>query len=220
MCKVIGVGRTLLIAVASLAAVLAGCGDNGANSGGGGNTGIVSPNTVVRGTFTDNKNGQTYKTVKIGGQTWMGENMNIETADSWCYEDSAQYCAKYGRLYTWTAAKTACQSIGWKLPDTADWNKLATAAGGWEIAGSKLKSKNGWIENGGGTDDYGFLALSGGCRNYNGGFGNAGNDGFWWTATGHDSDRAHFRLMGYYNDFLADDYNGKSNGYSVRCVKE
>ncbi|MDR0331282.1 MAG: hypothetical protein LBH93_06190, partial [Chitinispirillales bacterium] len=50
--------------------------------------------------------------VTINGLTWMKKNLNIETPDSWCYNDSASYCAKYGRLYTWEAAKSACQSMG------------------------------------------------------------------------------------------------------------
>ena len=64
------------------------------------------------GTFTDNRDGQTYKWVKIGKQVWMSENLNHKKVDSWCYNNTASKCNQYGRLYNWEAAKDACPN-GW-----------------------------------------------------------------------------------------------------------
>ncbi|MDR2591222.1 MAG: fibrobacter succinogenes major paralogous domain-containing protein [Chitinispirillales bacterium] len=186
------------------------------------------------------------RTVVIGGQTWMAENLNYQTADSWCYDDKADNCVKYGRLYTWAAAKIACNSVGWKLPDTADWDKLVDAAGGYDNAGKALKSKFGWngrynifgrYNNGNGTDDYGFSALPGGYRYSDapfsaGCFDHAGRYGNWWTATedDHDSanyDAAYYLSMGYSGipqsdcaDCVYERSGDKSYDFSVRCVQD
>jgi len=190
------------------------------------------------GTFTDTRDGQTYKTVKIGTQTWMAENLNYitdrywrfgDTTDfniSWCYNNDISYCYKYGRLYDWETATTVCPK-GWKLPSREDWNRLVATVGGEEIASKKLKSMSGWNnreddgKSGNGTDNYGFSALPGGYRNYSGGsFDGAGYYGSWWTATERGSGNAYYRDMDYYNNDASEGNYYKSNGQSVRCVAD
>jgi uncharacterized protein (TIGR02145 family) len=167
--------------------------------------------------------------VKIGNLTWTKQNINIKTQDSWCYEDKDSNCAKYGRLYTWKAAKKACASMGgkWRLPTRDDWDNLLRAVGGVrkvdedgdvvsEIVGKKLKSKSGWD----GTDDFGFSALPGGSRYSGGSFDVVGNYGGWWSATEDGSGNAYYRGMdsGYDNVYEYTDV--KSGGFSVRCVQD
>jgi len=129
-------------------------------------------------TLTDRRDGQQYRIVKIGGQMWTAENMNYRTGTSWCYGDNNSNCEKYGRLYDWNTAMTVCPK-GWRLPSREEWGNLAAAAGGVSKA---LKSTSGWVGNSNGTDDFGFSALPGGCRNNPGSFANY-NDAGWWTAT-------------------------------------
>ena len=94
------------------------------------------------GTMTDSRDGQTYKTVKIGNQVWMAENLYFKTDSSWCFKDEESNCQKYGRLYSWNAARSACPA-DWHLPSKAEFETLLKAVGGMESRIRKMK-KNGW----------------------------------------------------------------------------
>ena len=158
-------------------------------------------------------------TVKIGGKTWMAKNLNIATANSKCYDNDPANCAKYGRLYTWEDAKSACPS-GWRLPSDAEWTALTDAVGGESVAGKKLKSTSGWYNNDKGTDDYGFAALPGGGGNSVGDFDDAGYCGIWWSSTEYDALSAGTRSM-YYDDEYVDRYSSdEALLFSVRCVQD
>jgi len=170
------------------------------------------------GTFTDSRNGKTYKTVVISGKRWMAENLNYPAqniGNSWCYGDNNANCNKYGMLYDWNGARMSCPS-GWHLPSSGEWNDLVAKAGG-SMAALKLKAKSGWYQNANGTDEYGFSALPGGGHYSDGSFQNAGNNGYWWTA----SEYGVYRYI-YYNRDKVDEGsdNGKSFGGSVRCVAD
>ena len=176
--------------------------------------GSSSSSEPAEGTLTDSRDGQTYRTVKIGDQVWMAENLNFETDSSYCYNDSAEYCAKYGRLYEWSAAMDACPS-GWHLPDTAEWRTLLDAAGGDSIAGMKLKSTSGWNSDGNGTDDFGFTVLPAG------GWDNKmfeGEAAGFWSSVGYGNYAAAIRLLA--DAFAVRLISGRTYvGHSVRCVK-
>lgn len=101
--------------------------------------------------LVDARDLQTYKTVEIGGRVWMAENLNyrvvwerddLDTLHgwSWCYNDSAQYCEKNGRLYQWDEALYACPD-GWDFPSKADFDSLIYAVGGFEHAADSLISR-------------------------------------------------------------------------------
>jgi uncharacterized protein (TIGR02145 family) len=181
---------------------------------------------IMRDTFTDERDGKEYMSVTIGGKTWMAENLNYRTGNSWCYMDINNFCDTYGRLYDWNTAVTACPS-DWHLPAKQDWDDLINAVGGWNVAGKYLKDTTGWnyyawtAKDGNGSDDYGFSALPGGARySRSGEFGFIGNNGRWWTITedGYTQSYGRFIEMVNYNDDVTDGRDDKKIGYSVRCL--
>ena len=172
----------------------------------------------IEGEFLDNRNGQTYKTVKIGKQVWMAENLNFKTDSSFCYNNEETNCAKYGRHYTWNDAKKACPS-GWHLPTRAEFDTLIAAVGGQSTAGRVLKSTLGW-NGSNGVDDFGFSALPAGGRTYNEDFHSEGDVAYFWSSTEDDSGYAYYMIL-YGDRSNAGLYNyDKYYGYSVRCLQD
>ena len=171
------------------------------------------------GSITDSRDGQTYKTVTIGTQTWMAQNLNYETANSYCYRDNPNKCTEYGRLYMWAAAISACPS-GWHLPTKAEFETLFTAVGGQSTAGKILKSTSGWDDYGDGSDAYSFSALPAGYRSPIGYYFSEGGEANFWSSTESKSDVAYGMNLGCYYDNASLSYNNvKDAGLSVRCVK-
>jgi len=177
--------------------------------------------TVETGSVIDERDGQIYKTVTIGTQTWLAQNLNYETVNSFCYNDTASYCDKYGRLYTWDAAMDACPS-GWHLPSQTEWNTLLNTLGGNAPTGRKnserLRSTLGWIK-GNGTDAFSFSTLSAGGRGRNGDYSGEGHSAYFWSST-EDRSRsvdAYIMRLDIYGVQLSSAH--KVNGYSVRCLK-
>jgi len=174
--------------------------------------------------FIDPRDGKIYKTVKIGNQIWMAENLNYECRGSKIYDNALVPAEKYGRLYDWKTAKKACPP-GWHLPSEAEWGMLIAATGG-KKAGRHLKAKFGWDDDkgksGNGLDTYGFAALPGGGYGYTGGsngpspgFSYGGIVGKWWNSS-------EFRtiIIWYHHDEVDSCYEGSKFFFSVRCVKD
>lgn len=172
-----------------------------------------SETSVSTGTMTDSRDGQTYKTVKIGDQVWMAQNLNYKSDNSYCYNDSAKYCSEYGRLYTWADAMESCPT-GWHLPSKDEFVILANIAGGSSKAGKPLMAKDGWNSNGGGYDTYSFAALPGGARNEDGEYVLLGEQGSFWLAS-EDAFRFIANNMPLYISL-----NNRGRGLSVRCLKD
>ena len=170
------------------------------------------------GFMVDSRDNRTYKTVIIGNQTWMAENLNYyHKYASYCYDNDANNCSIYGRLYSAHISNfdSICPN-GWHIPDTTEWRVLFDAVGGQSIAAKVLKSLN-W-NSGNGTDIYGFAALPAG---YTSNFGHdiyEGEAAFFWSSPDNTSYR---RGISMYNN--RDDAVWASGSAiehrSVRCIK-
>ena len=202
-----------------------------------------NPN-ITYGSITD-IDGNTYKTVTIGTQTWMAENLkvtkyndgiaipNVTDNTAWrelttgalCdYDNTPSNSETYGKLYNWHAVNTGklCPT-GWHVPSDAEWTELTDYLGGTSDAGGKLKETGTthWNSpNTGATNETGFTALPGGYRNFDGTFYGVGTYGFWWSATEGSADSAWGRSMYYNGSYVGRDYNGKELGFSVRCLRD
>ena len=190
-----------------------------------------------------------YRTVKIGDQIWMAENLKAthfnngtaiveeQDANDWIALTSAAYCwyandetnnkPLYGALYNWFAASAGnlCPT-GWRVASDEDWTTLTTALGGESVAGGKLKEAGTthWLApNTGADNSSGFTALPGGYRyRLDGSFADAGKLSYWWTSTEYIYDNA----KGYYREMFNDqasiarDGAYKTAGKYVRCIKQ
>ena len=177
------------------------------------------PPALVKGTFTDSRDGKAYTTVVVGKQTWMTRNLDFSSNGSTCYENKKRNCEELGRLYEWDAAKTACPS-GWHLPSEDEWDVLEQAAGGPDSAGMNLKSSKGWDMNGNGTDSKGFDAIASGHADKTGIHSLRGTSAAYWTSSSRLGGGAWFRQMGSDDKRLVHDKGEKLTGLSVRCLKD
>jgi len=172
-------------------------------------------------TFVDSRDGKKYRTVKIGDQVWMAENLNYNASGSKCYDNEIANCNMYGRLYDWNTARSACPS-GWFLPDRGQWQKLVDFAGDNKIAGKKLKVTFGWDRGRNGTDTLGFSALPGGYYNSNTDkFIMGGDDGVWWSVSDYSNSKSDDYIFRIYNDAASAVLKlPKSYLLSVRCLQK
>lgn len=219
-------------------------------------TNYITVNLVDSVDFVKDFDGNTYKTVTIGTQTWMAENLKVthypwgkaiplvkndnewaslsdnNTDEAYCYYNNDS-TVSMGALYTYAAAKDACPA-GWHLPTEREVMVTFPSDGEWTTLknyislngyngteGKALKASSGWNSNGSGADIYSFSALPGGSRSYDlGKFSGVGFSGFWWSNTEFDSFLVVSELLTYNNNNMEHAGCPKSNGYSVRCIKD
>lgn len=156
---------------------------------------------VAYDSLIDERDGQVYKTVKIGAQVWMAENLNYDDGKSKCVNDDAENCKVLGRLYTWDAAYSGCPN-GWRLPDSSEWNHLFMDASG--ILGARstraLTSQSGWSLKEKGSNTTGFSAIT----------------TFFWGAAKDEKRDVYCATVGNGVHAVPQD---KAREYYVRCVK-
>ena len=194
--------------------------------------------------------GNTYKTVYIGTQQWMGENLkvskysdgtnfpnitdnkqwqkNITGAWSYYKNDDANN-EKYGKLYNWYAVsrtsntnKNVCPT-GWHVPTDVEWKVLTDYLGGESEAGSKMKevgTMNWSTPNSDATNMTMFTGLPGGIRNNNGDFSNNGDFGNFWSSSELNAGNAWYRYLGTSFGDANRNNNAKLTGMSIRCIRD
>lgn len=173
------------------------------------------------GIIIDERDGKEYKTVKIGTQVWMAQNLGFESPQSWFYENKEEYSKKHGRLYTWESALHACPE-GWLLPALEEWQLL--------------------FKNLGMTDNEIELAMNFASGNISKSLLIGGESGLNIELSGHKGKKDNFSYMDSSTDiwvnkeidqekalrvWIAKEYDGitttrtfKYLGCSVRCVKD
>jgi uncharacterized protein (TIGR02145 family) len=188
--------------------------------------------------------GQVYKTVLIGDQCWMAENLNIGTMingtndmtddgviEKYCYDNDPANCDEYGGLYQWnemmeyntTAGVQGICLKGWHLPTDEEWTIISDFFfEGGQFLGGKLKEigTTHWKPpNAGATNESGFTALPSGNR-ISDGFVDLGSSVYYWSSSEYNSNRAKSWGLYYNMPYLGPSSGAnKIRGFSVRCLK-
>jgi uncharacterized protein (TIGR02145 family) len=186
--------------------------------------------------------GTKYKTIQIGTQTWMAENLRstklndgteipfVTEISPWSLLTGPGYCwfnndsVGYGAIYNWYTVNTLklCPA-GWHVPSDAEWTTLSDYLGGRSVAGGLLKeagTKHWLSPNNGGTNGSGFTGLPTGYRYFAGGFNSMKSYAYWWSSTETEPGEAYYRASYYSYASLDRSSSNKNSGMTVRCVKD
>ena len=169
------------------------------------------------GEYLDERDSLVYRTVQIGEQVWMAQNLNYYTVNSYCYADEDINCLLYGRLYDWQSARSVCPE-GWHLPDTLDFGILRDYAiknnGGIGVGTSLMFGK---------SDKFGFSSLAhGGYKPGKDGICGDNDADFFWTTieTADKNNYAEVRGFRSKKDYMIYSSLKKTWYLSVRCIKD
>ena len=190
------------------------------------------------GSLKDERDGKTYKTVKIGGQVWMAENLNYAGGGiGHCYEDVPENCDVAGRLYKWNVAKEVCPE-GWHLPSKAEFDTLLSVV---KLTydeercsfADMFKATSGWSYGGQGCDKTGFSAVPAGGKHISAyrspEYNHAGGTAYFLTSTEYSETSVYVMRVGADVASLSIDdyfevegpcYSTKESGFSVRCLRD
>ncbi len=169
--------------------------------------------------FNDPRDGNSYRTIKIAGVTWMAENLKYNGSGNgtrW-FDNDQNNKSRYGALYDWKTAMKACPD-GWHLPSGSEYRTLLNH---FEIEEAWEKEESGPAS---------FRIQLAGMQDYEGTFTEMDESGYYWTSTEYDKDEAeYFSYMMLSGKPVIDisrksdmpDIHGaeKSNKYSIRCIK-
>jgi uncharacterized protein (TIGR02145 family) len=208
---------------------------------------VIFNTSKTYGTMTD-ADGNRYKTITIGAQTWMAENLrvtkyrngeyisHITKNEDWESQTSGAYCsyenttekakiATYGRLYNWFAV-TDIRNIapeGWHMPDDTEWDILSDFLGGDSIAGGEMKEigTTHWLSpNTDATNESGFSSIPAGARFHYGSFTDIGFGGYYWSKTQNSINLACVWIFNQYHGHLGRSDGAKRTGFAVRLIKD
>ena len=186
--------------------------------------------------------GNKYRTIVIGAQTWMAENLRsvkfndgtdipfVPDLSAWSVLTTPAYTwynsdsTGYGAMYNWYAVGTGklCPQ-GWHVPSNDEWTVLTDTLGGADVAGGKLKETgtDHWQSpNTGATNESGFSAIADGYRGSGGGFYNIRNYAFWWTSSEWSSTGAWYRDLFYGYESVDKGNSNKNTAANIRCIKD
>lgn len=203
--------------------------------------------TIVYGLAAD-IDGNAYRTIEIGDQTWMAENLrttkyrngeditNVTSNSQWVALTTEAYSsydnntdldqlATHGLLYNWYAVSDSRNIApeGWHVATQADWDVLVAEVGGVVVSGAKLKEAGNthWNSGSSASNSSGFTALPSGRRQYTDGtFINSGFNGFWWSNTANGADFSFYYQLNYDSNPIVAANFLRAAGYAVRCVKD